>query len=156
MATADISTVLKKTALPHEFQQPIIYRSYDIDVTAAGLTGAAAVDTHNLVPIPKGEALVWGRGIVQTSFVSATTNSTLIFLVGSDALTGAVTEANLAAGDVVELMFNNVAAATESKATYAKAAADTLDWTVGTAALTAGRMILVLGFVNVDGILTNG
>jgi hypothetical protein len=154
MGATDISAVITaSTRVPNRFQQMSFERVYDIDVTTAAFTGIETVATHDLVPIPLGYALVGGTGVVQTSFAGSST--TVTFGVGSDALSGDIPEANLAAGDTINLDWA-VAAATESKATYAKAAADTLDWTIGTAALTAGRIILVLRFLDVSGLLTNG
>lgn len=154
MAATDISGIVSTSPAPFEFQQPCIFRTYDIDVTTTAYDGIETVATHNLIPIPKGEALVYGMGFVQTAFTSSG-NATLTFQVGSDVLSGAIPKANLAVGDVIKLLWVE-SASTESKATYAKTAADTLDWVVGTAALTAGRIILVCGFVNVNAILTNG
>ena len=153
MAGTDITALIKERGANNDYQQPLITRTYTIDVTEPQFDGIETAATHNLVAIPKGEALVGGYVVVQTSFAGSST--TVTFQVGSDGLSGAIPEANLAAGDVVQLNFA-ISAATETKATYAKAAADTLDWAVGTAALTAGKCVLVLQFLDVATILAQG
>ncbi len=154
MASANVSTIVKERPLNKDFQMGMKQRCYVLDVTDSGYTGIAAADTHNLIPIPEGEALVGGVMIVETSFTSAGA-ATVTLQVASDALSGDIPKANLAAGDVVRLNFA-VSAATETKATYAKSAADTLDWVVGTAALTAGKAIFLLDFVDAETLLDQG
>jgi hypothetical protein len=125
--------------------------AYDIDLANADYAGVKTVATHNLAPIPEGFALVKAFVVVEDA-ITSDGNATLTFSVGSDALSGAVAKAGLAAGDVVELSVSD-ADGTAGKATYAKSAADTLDVAVGVAALTAGRFILVMELLDVETIL---
>ena len=154
MAATNISTKIKERASNARYEQPYETRVYTFDVTDAEFDGIETVATHNIAPIEEGYALIGGCGIVSTAVTSAG-SATLKFQVGSDALTGAIPKANLAAGDVFRLLFAE-SASTESKALYAASAADTLDMVVGTAALTAGKITLVLHYVDMTTVLASG
>jgi hypothetical protein len=154
MAATDITALVEQKKTNNTFHNLFEQHIYDIDVANSDFEGIETVATHNLVTIPEGKALVKGFAVVKDA-VTSDGNATVQFKVGSDTLTGAVAKANLAAGDVIELSPND-ADGTGGVAGYAAAAADTLDMTVGTAALTAGRFLLVLEFIDVATILAQG
>lgn len=143
---ADISSTIKQIAGPYNTMGGFTdVRWYKWEPVA---DGTSTVATHNIVPIPVGEALAFAIGYVETAFTSAG-SSTHQFQVGSDTLTGAIPKANLAAGDVIMIGFD-ANDDTTSAAKYAKSAADTLDVAVGTAAVTAGKLYLQCFFVDVN------
>jgi hypothetical protein len=151
MADTNIVNKIKKTPTRFEFQQPVRYETYEINVIDADYSGIETVGTHNLVTVSAGQALV-GASLMVEDAVTSGGSATVKFNCGDD-LTGAIPVANLAAGDVVNFTFG---ATTGTVATYAKTADKTLNMTVATAALTAGKFVLVLGFIDVKAILENG
>ena len=154
MAATNISALVSPAKAPYQFQSVYETVVYDIDVTTSAYTGIESVETHNLVPIPVGKALVGGYAVVYTA-VTSDGSATVQFTVGSETLTGALPKADLAKGDVIRLSVGDKED-TAGAGTYAHTTADTLDWIVGTAALTAGRVILYLDFVDVSDATTNG
>lgn len=154
MAATDISALVAPAKAPYQFQSVYETAIFDIDVTKAAFAGIETVETHKLVPIPLGKALVGGYAVVLTSFAS-TGNATVVFQVGSETLTGTLPKADLAKGDVIRLSVGDKED-TAGAATYSHTEADTLDWVVGTEVLTAGRVLLYLDFVNVLAATTNG
>ena len=115
--------------------------SYFFDLLASDNVGAETVATHKLVTIPIGDAFVGGYLIVTKAVVG--TSSTLRFSINGDTLTGLLTEANLAIGDVVTLQATDVDG-TAGVEGFAVTTATTLDVAVGTATLTAGAFVLVV------------
>jgi len=94
---ADISSTIKEIAMAKRSFSPFTaIRGYTWDPVN---DGTEATGTHNIVPINQNEALVFGYGAVDTTFTSSG-SATVQFKIGSDALTGLIPKANLAAGDI--------------------------------------------------------
>jgi hypothetical protein len=134
-----VPTTTKEFRTPQSLQTPFKTTVFDWDPKR---DSHLTVATHQVRDIAKGNAVVQGYLVVEEDFTSAGL-ATIQVQLGGDNLTGAVGKANLVAGDVVPFVLNN-GTTTQSGATYAKAAADTLDIVVGTAALTAGKAKIFL------------
>ncbi len=154
MAATSILAILAALKAPFTFQKMGRDAVYDIDVTDPDLSGIETVETHNLVEVPVGQALIGAKLIVLESFTSAGA-ATVQFSCNSHNLGGALPKADLAKGDVVDLPVND-AEDTAGGALYAHTTALSIDMTVGTAALTAGRFLLIPEFVDVSACTTNG
>ena len=154
MADTNITSLLVETPSRFEFQQPYIFKTFEIDVLNADYTGIETTGTHNIYTIPQGMALVGAKLITTTAFTSAG-SATIQFAIGSDNMTGVIPIANLAAGDCVDITLSSTTSTTTT-AGYADTADDTFDMTVGTAALTAGAFVLIVQLVDVTSVTTRG
>ena len=142
-----MATVTSKAATQNRHTTAVSTDAYIVNFLTEGYTAAS---THQVIDIPKGFALVGGYFAVETTFTGFTS---LQFKVGSDTLSGAIITAALVAGDVGEFSVGSVTGIT-TVASYAKAAADTLDvLTVGT--LTAGVMVIIPKFIRIDSAVLN-
>lgn len=148
MAATDITTVVTESPGTREFEIPERMVAYDIDFTNPDFVGIETVATHKLVTIPIGDALVRGLGVVTTAVLSGGA-ATLKFNINGDDITGLIPKANLAIGDVFDLVLNN-GTGTQSGSGYAHTTALTLDLIVGTSAITAG--VVRLYVVTIDNI----
>ena len=114
--------------------------------------GVLAQDTHDLFKIPAGNALV-GLKIVALDSTTSSGSATVTFKakVGTETATAvgsAIAKANLAAGFV-----HNLAVATLA---YSGTADTTIEMTVGTAALTAVKLLVIAEYIPVDMFMTAG
>jgi len=148
MAATDITGLVIESPGTREFEIPERMVAYDIDFTDPLLVGVETVGLHNLVTIPKGDALVRGYGVVLATLTSGG-SPTLQFRVGSDQVTGVIPIANLVIGDVFPLVIHN-GTVTQSGSGYADAAAKTLDLNLAVAVVTAG--IIRLYVTTIDNI----
>jgi hypothetical protein len=156
MGATNISTIIAKENTANVFQQIKETRVYDINVLDPAFTGITTVATHNLIPIAAGEVILGAKMVILTTFTSASNNGTIVFQFPAGAAVSAAFTADgteLAAGDVITFG-NNDLEDTAGLGLYT-AAADTLDMTVGTNALTAGRFLLILDVANVNDITGN-
>ena len=150
---ADITNLLNALPSRYEFQQPIWYQTYVIDVTDPDFAGIEAIGTHELITVPEGMAVVLGHCFIEDSFTSGGA-ATVQLLAGTEALTGALALADIAEGKTFEFLQGK--GATDTQSLYFKSAADTIDMTVAVADLTAGKIVMIVGFVDVNAVLTNG
>jgi hypothetical protein len=153
MAATDISALVRQAPSNQSEVQPVITRVFKVDFSDSRFTGITGQFAHPIAPIPLGEALIGGCIIVTTDITGA--SGTITWQIGSDTLSGLMPVDNLEKGDVHRLLFA-VAAGTESKASYAHTAADTLDMDVNTTDITAGVFLLVLHYIDVATILAQG
>jgi len=113
--------------------------------------------SHNILTLAAGDAIVFGRGIVLTACTSTSDTGTIRFSAGGvlgGLLTLGTGAAEMALGNVFtfgETDFED----TVGDGAYS-ASADTLDMIVGTSAILTGRILLVVGIMNVTNLLTNG
>ncbi len=153
---ADMTSLISpSTRIPHQFQTAIEHRVIDLNFGDSALSGMLAAATHNIMSMAAGETIVYGRGIVHTTCTSTSNNGTFVLSCG-DALHAALTAdgTEMAAGDVFGFAQQDMEDAA-GIACY-RAAADTLDFTIGTNAFTAGRIILIVGIFNVASWTDNG
>ena len=136
---ADLTASLKQVRTPQNFQQAEETVIFKVDMIAEGATAASA---HKLYTAPVGKAVVGGYVISDTA-----PDNTLTFSVGGDDVTGVVTAANFAAGDIVPFDFA-VGGGTTSSAGYAKSAVVDIEVTPG-GTLTSGVYWLVLKVIDV-------
>lgn len=170
MAATNATLVETKVKAPFNFTTLIEMAVHVFDVTVAALVGLKTVATHNLITIPVGKALVGATVIVQEACTSDG-SATVQFKIGSETLTAAIPVASLGVGAVIKLEFNTYSGTgtvADTAATitaidvsggttsYIAATADTLDMAVGTAALTAGKFVLIPEFIDVSAILNRG
>jgi len=146
---ADISSTIKQDITGHEFQSPYQTRVYEWDPVNDGTSGTG---THNIAAIPEGFAFLQGAVVVTEAFTSAG-SATVKFLTGEADFTGAVPKADLTIGEVFKLEQNLAINATEGAPYYVDGTtvtAETIDVTVGTAALTAGKAKLVIDLIDIS------
>lgn len=170
MGATNATAIETKVKAPFGFTNLTEAAVHVFDVCVAALVGLKTVAVHNLITIPAGKALVSCKVIVQDEFTSDG-SATVQFKIGSEVLTGLIPVASLVAGAVINLNFNvwsgvgtvatstcalTSASPTGGTVSYIKATDDTLDMGVATAALTAGKFILVPEFMDVSAILTRG
>jgi hypothetical protein len=134
------------------FHTPIKWSQIDLNFGDASLAAMKATGTHNVLTVPEGYAIVAGYAVVQTTFTFSSAG-TIKFAMVND-LTGTRAAAELAAGDVFALLQNDLEDTT-SAGCYAVSDDDTLDLIVGTDAVTAGRLILYVGMIDVASGLAN-
>ena len=149
--SADVTASVTNAPKGFEFQSIKETRVYDIDVEI--LTGLKSDAAHNLITIPVGQVCVGGYVVALKSVVG--TSSTITFDIAGTAVTGAVTEANMAKGDVITLAGNDIDGTAGIDVGWRHTAVEYVGMTVGTAVLTAGRLLFVLDFIHVDKIETN-
>lgn len=114
--------------------------------------GILAQDTHDLFVLPKGNALV-GLKIIALDSTTSSGSATVTFKakVGTETATAvgsAIAKANLAAGFV-----HNLAVATLA---YSTTADTTIQMTVGTAALTAAKLLVIAETIPIEMFMTAG
>ena len=153
MAATDISGVIMPTVAPYSFEALTIDAVNDIDVLDPSFTGIETAATHNLIEVPEGKALTAIRIVVLEDFTSAGA-ATVKFTAGGKDLTADLAITALVKGAVLTLPMD----ATGDCVTYGhdSASLPTIDMTVGTADLTAGRILVYTSYVDVMGILENG
>lgn len=127
----------------------VFHSPYKIIGKAFDVTGNADFKTiavHPIIPIGIGESLVGLKMVVTQAFASAGA-PTLVVTANSLTLTGSIPKAELAKGDVYNLMPNDALAAVTSALgqLYAHTAAYTIDIEtedVSSAVWTAGRIMI--------------
>jgi len=144
-----MTDILKTFPAANNFQNPIRYEIIDLDFGDSANSDMLAAGTHNIFDIAAGEAVVQGWGAVYTSLTSTSTD-TIQFKVGAGTLTAQLGADDLDAGFVFQFNANDLEDTVGQAALYAKSAADTLDLVVNDHALTAGRIILVVGVLDVN------
>lgn len=152
MADTDIRNLLPIIPGRFEYQQPIRYETYVIDVMDEDYANLETIGTHNLITVPQNQALVCGYMAVEED-ITSDGSATVKFTCGGDDISGAIPKANLVAGDTFAFNFGGT---TTSVASYAKAADKSIDMVIATADLTAGKVVLVFGFIDINAILNNG
>ncbi len=156
---ADISaTKLPMKVVPYQFQDPLKWTAYDLSPVADGVY---ATGTHNLFPLAINEALFGIFGTVVTTFTSTSNDGTVKFHVGSVDLNTAITMDGstggcLKANETIWLPIIAAVPPTASVVGMSPATADTIDITIATHAITAGRIILYVATFDVAKILVNG
>jgi len=155
---ADMTTLISPMRGPNEFQQPFKYRILDLNFGDAALAAMLAVDTHNIMTLAAGEAIMFGHAVVYTKVTSATNTATLAFqLASGDTLHSGALTANgteLDAGDSFHLQPGEYTT-TGGKKCYSDTAS-TLDMVVGAEAITAGRILLYVAIFDVAAFIANG
>ena len=154
---ADMTTLISPMRGPNEFQQPFKYRILDLNFGDAALAAMLAVDTHNIMTLAAGEAIMFGHAVVYTKVTSATNTATLAFqLASADELHAAITAdgTELDAGDSFHLQPGEYTT-TGGKKCYSDTAS-TLDMVVGAEAITAGRILLYGAIFDVAAFIANG
>jgi len=152
MASADITS--KDTSVKGVNSPTNYIRSEAHLIDGVENPGILAADTHSLFVIPKGNAIV-GLKVVALSDTTSAGSATVTFKVkvGTETATAvgsAIAKANLAAGFV-----HNLAVATLA---YGSGSSDdiTIQMTVGTAALTAAKLLVIVDTVPVEMFMTAG
>jgi hypothetical protein len=150
MASADITT--KDTIVKGVNSENNYVRSEAHILDGTENSGILAADTHDLFVIPKGNALV-GLKVIALSSTTSGGSATVQFKakVGTETATAigsAIAKANLAAGFV-----HNLAVATLA---YSATADTTIEMTVGTAALTAVKLLVIAEYIPVDMFMNAG
>lgn len=155
---ADMSSILvperRAPSFPDSLAKDIVLT---LDFGLSANASMLATGTHNILDWPAGQALLWGKCIVQTTMTSTSNDGTISFaLTGLDALHATMTAdgTELAAGDgfmLGEVDYEDAA----GKACYS-ATATHLDMTIATHAMTAGKLILYLRVINILDIQQNG
>ena len=152
MAATDITGVVEATKAPYEFEQLHRDEVVSIDVLDADFVGIETVAAHKLVAVPEGKALVGAKVVVLEDITSGGA-ATVKFTIGGKDVSAAIAKAKLIQGAVIALPLD----ATGDNLSYAfDATAVTVNMTVGTAALTAGKFLLYLSYVDVAGVVENG
>lgn len=152
MADINISASMKEDRFNQSFQSVIEERVYTWEPTKiVGPNGNTDEQgTHSLVPVPTGEAFLDGYAVVTEAFAGAT--ATVQFLTGQGNLTGPIPVAALTVGEVIPLYPVASITATAGVGHYVDGTnitAETVDATIATADLTAGKAKLVLRFLKV-------
>ena len=150
MASADITT--KDTLVKGVNSMNNYVRSEAHILDGVENSGILAQDTHDLFVIPAGNALV-GLKVIALSSTTSSGSATVQFKakVGTETATAvgsAIAKANLAAGFV-----QNLAVATLA---YSDTAGTTIEMTVGTAALTAVKLLVIAEYIPVHEFMTAG
>jgi hypothetical protein len=145
MAIKDITLNDDFTVNSHfVFHSPykIVGKAFDV----SGNADFKTIAVHPIISIGVGEALMAVKMVVTVSFASAGA-PTLVVTANSLTLTGSIAKAELAQGDIYNLMPNDALAATTSALgqLYAHTAAYTIDVEtedVSSAVWTAGRIMI--------------
>lgn len=150
MASADITT--KDTLVKGVNSTTNYIRSEAHILDGVENPGIMAADTHDLFVIPAGNALV-GLKVIALDSTTSGGSATVTFKakVGTETATAvgsAIAKANLAAGFV-----HNLAVATLA---YSGTAGTTIEMTVGTAALTAVKLLVIAEYIPVEMFMTAG
>lgn len=140
-------TEKKAAGLQHNLKEQ---RAHLIDTGKTELLDLRTVGTHNIIKIPKGKMLTGGHMVILTAAASAGA-ATAQLKVGAVALTSAIAKADLTANKVVPLV---VPAAGGD--VYAADADKTIDLVVGTAALTALKVLVFPEFMDINTTMTRG
>lgn len=143
MASADITakdTLVKGVNSPNNY-----IRSEAHLLDGSEHPGILAADTHDLFSIPKGNALV-GLTLVALDATASEGSATVQFKTkingAAEALHTAIAKADLAAGDTVEVPVAKIKAYDPDYDTI-------VQMTVGTAALTALKLLVIARYVPV-------
>lgn len=153
---ADVTT---KVARMNGFYQPNTLVKTTVHLLDFGAApDAMGVDTHDLVKIPAGHA-VTGVTVVPLVAFTSDGNATLTIKVKAGTETAAsigsaIAKANLAAGKVTKLIPS--AGAQLLKDTNGIYAEEVLQATVGAAAFTAGKALIIIDAIPVGDLLVNG
>jgi len=153
MANIDISASMKQDRFNQSFQGAIQDRTYTWEPTkVVGPNGNTDEQgTHKLVPVPEGEAFLDGYAVVTEAFTSGGA-ATVQFKTGSGNFTGTLAVAILTVGTVIPLYPVASITATDGVAHYVDGTTiteETVDATIATADLTAGKAKLCLRFLKV-------
>ena len=153
MAATDITGVIMPTVAPFSFEALTVEMVNDIDVLDPSFAGIQTVATHNILEVPEGKALTDIKVVILDTFTSAGA-ATVKFTAGGKDVTAAIAIAKLTKGTVLSIPMDIVG---DCKV-YAHdvASLPTIDMTVGTADLTAGRLLMYTSYRDVKGILENG
>lgn len=150
MASADITskdTRVKGVNSPNNY-----IRSEAHLIDGSENAGILAADTHSLFIIPKGNMLV-GLKVLALGTSTSEGSATAQFKAGinsvSEALHTAIGKADLAAGDVVVIPVEKIKA-------YDPAYDTVIQLTVGTAAFTALKLLVVAEYIPVVEFMTAG
>ena len=150
MASADITT--KDTIVKGVNSENNYVRSEAHILDGTENSGILAADTHDLFVIPKGNALVGLKVIAlasTTSGGSATVQFKAKIGASAEAIHTAIGKADLAAGDVVNIPVEKIKGYDGSDATV-------IQLTVGTAALTALKLLVIAEYIPVKEFMTAG
>lgn len=128
-------------------------KQYAFCIDTAEYSGMQATGTHDIAVIPAGEA-VTGLTIFVLTSAASSGSATVQFKLDFDGTAEAVNStalaiANLAAGDIADLSVNGIKAFDTAKEC-------TLQFTVGTAALTAGKFLIVVDTIPVAEFINKG
>ena len=148
---ADVDITAKDTRLNGILSDEIYIKqeAHVIDFAELGVNGTG---THDLFKLAPGDALVGLTVIVLTGFTSdgsATVQFKSKFNASAEALKDAIAKADLAAGDVYKIAAPGVKGYDGSYGAVIQA-------TVGTAALTAGKALIIASVVPAKQFLTRG
>lgn len=155
---ADMTAILSVERRTPKFDMSAIdWKVLTLDFGLAANASMLATGTHNIMTWPAGAGLAFGKAFVVTSMASTSNDGTIKFLLnGGDDLSPAMTAdgTELVAGDSFPLGIVDYEDAAGKKC-YS-ATATTLDMTIATHAMTAGKIVLVLGIVNLTDLSSNG
>ena len=142
---ADVTSSLALTPIYKDNRSSIKEKAFFLDFVD---DGASATGTHNVLDVAVGECLLGGYFFVETA-VTSSGSATVQFGINSDTLSGAIPKANLALGDCGVFGFHTTDDTTTHSG-FAYTTAKTLDVIVGTAAITAGNLLIVAYVIDAD------
>ena len=150
MASADITS--KDTLVKGVNSEVNYVRSEAHIIDGTENSGVLAQDTHDLFVIPAGNALV-GLKVVALADTTSSGSATVTFKakVGTETATAvgsAIAKANLATGFVQNLSVATLA--------YSATADTKIEMTVGTAALTAVKLLVIAEYIPINMFMTAG
>lgn len=128
-------------------------QQYAFMVDFATLSGIAATGTHNIVKLPKGEALQ-SLKIFAVEGATSGGSATLQFKLSVNGTVGNVNSSAVALAGLAKGMVQNFAV-TNIKAFDAEAEA-ILQLVVGSAAYTGGKLLLIAETIPAESFVTNG
>lgn len=126
-------------------------KAYCIDF--ATLSGIAATGTHDIIKLPKGEALQAVRLIALESAAS-TGSATLQFKLAFNGTAANINSTAFALAGLAQGVTQNVAV--NGIKTFDAEYEGVLQMTVGSAAYTAGKFLLILETIPAEAFVTNG
>lgn len=141
---ADITN--KNILIPGVNSATNFVQEYAVELDLGAMAEIAATGTHDLLKLPAGVALVGLKAVVVDAVTSGGAGTVQFKVNGSAVNSTALSIAQLAKGMVHTMGVNGIAAYGEN----------TLQLTVGTAALTGGKVLLIVETLPVDMFVTAG
>lgn len=143
---ANLTDTLTTSPGDHSLQGPSFARHYIIEPVADGVHEVDGGSPHQLFEVGASECLRSLQVVVLTTVTSG--GSATVQFQANDTITGAVGKANLAAGDTMVFGTGGITS-TSTFGGYANGTAYDVELIVGTADLTAGKLLLIAELVNI-------
>ena len=140
----DLTNIIKRAPAQWYQHAGSNHCAYVLDFLADGLN---TLDTFDFATLEIGDAILGATILVEEDVVGVVS---IVLNVNGVAVTGVILEAELTAGDQVDVDLQD-ALATTSSATYAQSAASTVSITTGGIA-TAGKIVVLLNNFTTKGL----